>query len=89
MSDISPEIVDLLAELLDYRENWFKLCKYFKVSPDDRRAFYKADQMIERINTYLTSYVGRRSIDERESGAAFRDPTPTPLPDPEKPVDKP
>jgi len=77
---------EMMEELLDYKANWFTIADEFKIPLDERRDPKKAGQVVERMHTYLSGYVGRRSIAERENGAAFVDPKLTPLLDPD--IDK-
>lgn len=74
--------VDFLTLLLNYRREYFILCEEFKI-PDQRRSEKGiAVAIIERVHTYLTSYVARKSIAERENGAAFRASPPVVVQDP-------
>jgi len=72
-----------LTELLDYRREYFKICDEFKVPIDRRHEPQVAQSIIERIHTYLTSYLIRRNATEQSNGAAFVPPLPIPLVDPE------
>lgn len=87
---VTPEIMELLTQLAEERNSYKRfvdeICEMFSVPEKDRLKPYVAGQIKERIRTYLTVYITRRSLVERETGAAF---TPPPLPedatkDPEK-----
>jgi len=79
---VSQEILDLITQLSSerdaYKRNWDALCDEFSVPESDRKLPHVPRQIIERIHTYLTGYTTRRSIVERENGAAFRSPPPPP-----------
>lgn len=79
---VSKEILELITQLSverdAYKQNWDAICNEFKIPEDSRLLPHVPTQIIERIHTYLTGYVGRRSVAERENGAAFRDTPPPP-----------
>lgn len=72
-----------LTDLLNYKREYFKICDEFKVPVQQRGWPTVGRNIIERIHTYLTAYVGRRSIAEKEVGSAFRDGPPPEILDPE------
>jgi hypothetical protein len=81
MAVADPSVMSILSDLFARNRNYDRICDFFKIPQERRLDSDIADQIIERINQYLTSYIGRRSIAERESGAAFKSPEPAPLPD--------
>jgi hypothetical protein len=81
--DTTEISVSLLTELFNYRREYFLICDEFKIPLERRVESSIAKSIIERIHQYLTSYVMRRSIAERENGAAFPTPPAVVITDPE------
>lgn len=82
MASIDPALLELITELSAAKRNWDQICDLFHIPKNERQKSHVPDQIIERIKTYLTSHIARRSITERETGAAFHTPSPPPLQDP-------
>lgn len=74
--------IDQLRDLLNKARNYDVICDAFKIAEEKRGESYIPDQIMERVRTYMSGYIGRRSLEEKENGAAFIDPTPLPLQDP-------
>lgn len=81
---MTPEVLEILAQLAEernkYKRGWDAVCDEFKIPQEDRLKDATPRFVIERLHTYLTGYIMRKSVVERETGAAFRDPTPPTLP---------
>lgn len=85
ISQIAEVDVELLTDLLNYRRQYFKICDKFAILTEKRGEEWAGNGIIERINTYLTSYTLRKLVTEKEGGQAFREGPTTPLLDPIEP----
>lgn len=65
--------IQFLTDLLNIRREHFKVCETFAIPVEKRGEAWVGDGINERIRTYLTAYNIKKSIVERENGAAFRD----------------
>lgn len=73
MRDVIEIEVDRLTTLLNYRKEYFKLCDLFNIPPDIRDYPNAGDNIIERIKTYQTGYILRKSAAEKELNTAFEE----------------
>lgn len=84
---MDPEFITIevsaLTDLLDCKREYNKICDEFKMNPEDRSKNGAADAILERVHTFLTGYILRRSVTERENGAAFRQTAPIEVKDPD------
>lgn len=79
------EIFKLLEDLFARNKNYDQICDLFGIPKEERSGSFVGSQIIERIKTYQTAYTIRKSIHERETGAAFHQPGTIELKDPEIP----
>jgi hypothetical protein len=74
---------DILRNLLNKAYNYDKICDLFQI-PEEKRTDPSIHlQVTERFKTYVTGYMGRKSLYERDTGAAFEEPKLQQLPDPD------
>ena len=76
-----------LTRLLDIRREHFKVCGIFNIPVEQRGEEWVGKGIIERINTYITGYIMRKSVAEKELGAAFREEINVKIQDPVLPLD--
>lgn len=71
-----------LTDLLNYKREYFKICELFKIPLQQRSWPNVGAAVIERVHTYITSYIAKRSLTERDNGAAFPPLEPVTIEDP-------
>lgn len=71
MADKIEISLDELQELLCYRKEFNAVCDLFNIPPSIRHYPNTAKNIIERIKTYQTGYLLRKSAADKENQLAF------------------
>ncbi len=68
--------IDLLADLLNYRRQFFKVCDKFEIPVERRGEHWVGEGINQKFDNYKTSYALRKQIIKQSDDSIY------PLPDP-------